>query len=172
GRRTYSRAREGKPSLGGATGAPCRALGAGVAGMRAQLVRRIILAIALLQLAYQAGFLLKGFDFIVGSLPIDDTYYYLQTAWNVPRAGFVTFDGLHQTCGLQFLWFWLLVGISVAVSSKTAFLYASLLSCVLLNALGHWPIYRIGRTLQRDSLGLALSAFWFNINLTTFRWYV
>ncbi|HEV8376961.1 MAG TPA: hypothetical protein VGR38_12090, partial [Candidatus Polarisedimenticolia bacterium] len=44
-------------------------------------VRNWLLAIALVQVAYQGFLLLKGFEFVLSRLPIDDTYYYLQVAW-------------------------------------------------------------------------------------------
>ena len=43
----------------------------------------------------------------------DDTYYYLQTAWNARHLGFVTFDGINATNGVQFLWFSILYGLIV-----------------------------------------------------------
>ncbi len=52
----------------------------------------------------------------------DDTYYYLQTAWNARHLGFVTFDGINPTNGVQFLWFSILYGLTFLADDKSAFL--------------------------------------------------
>ena len=81
------------------------------------------------------------FAFIAGGpartnafLTNDDTYYYLQTAWNARHVGFVTFDAINPTNGVQFLWFSILYGLSFLTGDKSAFLLAasSLLLCYLL----------------------------------------
>ena len=65
----------------------------------------IIVILAVVQFIVQLSLLTKGMEYAAASLIIDDTYYYLQTAWNAKVLGFVTFDGLHTTNGVQLLWF-------------------------------------------------------------------
>jgi hypothetical protein len=65
----------------------------------------IVLGVAVVQFGLQLSLLARGVEYVASSLTIDDTYYYLQTAWNTKRLGFVTFDGLHDTNGVQLLWF-------------------------------------------------------------------
>lgn len=55
----------------------------------------------------------------------DDSYYYLQPAWNFPRLGFFTFDGEHPTYGFQPLWMLLLSFLSIFSPDKIIFLRAS-----------------------------------------------
>ena len=136
------------------------------------LTRRLVVAVALLQLVYQCGLLLKGFDFIVARLPIDDAYYYLQVAWNTPRLGFVTFDGVHRTNGMQFLWSVILIVLSPFSGSRPAFLIECLVLCLCLNALCYYPLYRIGKATGRPLFTIVLALAWFNINLTHVNWYL
>ena len=53
----------------------------------------------------QLPFLFQGEEYVVGTLTNDDTYYYLQTAWNTARTGICSFDGITPTNGVQMLWF-------------------------------------------------------------------
>ena len=59
----------------------------------------IIAILAIVQFIIQVSLLTKGMEYAAVSLIVDDTYYYLQTAWNAKMLGFVTFDGLHATNG-------------------------------------------------------------------------
>ncbi|HEV8376185.1 MAG TPA: hypothetical protein VGR38_08155 [Candidatus Polarisedimenticolia bacterium] len=129
-----------------------------------------LLAVFLLQIVYQGCFFLRGLEYLVSRLAIDDTYYYLQVAWNTPRLGFVTFDGLHRTNGLQFLWNWVLTAVGAVMPSKNALLEACVGLCLLLNALCYVPIYRIGQALGRPRFAIFLAFLWLNVNLTGSRW--
>jgi hypothetical protein len=42
----------------------------------------------------------------------DDTFYYLQAAYNHPVTGFWSFDSIHPTNGVQPLWAWLLTAVA------------------------------------------------------------
>jgi hypothetical protein len=55
----------------------------------------------------------------------DDSYYYLQPAWNLPRLGFFTFDGENPTYGFQPLWMLFLSVISVFSPDRVFFLRMS-----------------------------------------------
>jgi hypothetical protein len=131
-----------------------------------------MLTVAFVQIVYQGCFLLRGLHYAVSRLAIDDTYYYLQVAWNTSRLGFVTFDGLHRTNGLQFLWIWILAVLAAVLSSKQTLFEGCLILCLLLNALCYVPIHRLARSLERPLLGLILAFAWFNVNLTSVRWWL
>lgn len=123
-------------------------------------VGRLILALALLQVSVHWVLVGRGVDFILSALTIDDTYYYLQTAWNLKRHGFATFDGIHPTNGVQFLWFWVLAGLAWFVPGKIAFLQLSLALSAAANAACHWPIWRLARSLGIPSLAVWISTLW------------
>jgi hypothetical protein len=79
----------------------------------------LTLAVAVVQFLIQLGSIAQGEDFIVTALNTDDTFYYLLTSWNLHRYGMVTFDGLHATNGVQFLWFWILAALAAVTPTKT-----------------------------------------------------
>lgn len=55
----------------------------------------------------------------------DDSYYYLQPAWNFSRSGIFTFDGEHPTYGFQPLWMVVLAILARLSPDKFFFLRAS-----------------------------------------------
>ncbi len=55
----------------------------------------------------------------------DDSYYYLQPAWNFSRSGAFTFDGEHPTYGFQPLWMIVLAILARVSPDKLFFLRAS-----------------------------------------------
>jgi len=125
-----------------------------------RLVLATLIGLALLQFIAQASVLTKGVEYTVSWLTIDDTYYYLQTAWNVKQYGFPTFDGIHSTNGVQLLWFWIVALIALFVPSKTALLFATLIACFLLNALCYLVIWKLGELMQRSILSLCMASLW------------
>ncbi len=125
-----------------------------------RLVLAVLIGLALLQFIVQASVLTKGVGYVASWLTIDDTYYYLQTAWNVKQYGFPTFDGIHSTNGVQLLWFWIVVLIALFLPSKTALLFATLIACFLLNALCYLMIWRLGELMQRSILSLCMASLW------------
>jgi len=116
---------------------------------------------AVLQFVLQLSLLARGVEYVASSLTIDDTYYYLQTAWNTKLLGFVTFDGLHATNGVQLLWFLIILALSVLVETKTDLLFATLIVTFLLNSLCYLFILALGAILKRPGLTLILSGLWF-----------
>ena len=95
----------------------------------------LLLCLAIAQLLLQASLLSNGVEYAASSLTNDDSYYYLQTAWNAKGLGFVTFDGINRTNGVQLLWFWIVFLLSAVSRTKADLLYASLGSCFALNVL-------------------------------------
>jgi hypothetical protein len=121
----------------------------------------IVLGLAVVQFALQLSLLARGVEYVASSLTIDDTYYYLQTAWNTERLGFVTFDGLHATNGVQLLWFVIILALAILVETKTALLFAALTVTFLLNSLCYLFILGLGAVLKRPGLTLVMASLWF-----------
>ena len=115
---------------------------------------------AVTQFVIQAGLLTRGQEYVAVSLIIDDTYYYLQTAWNAKVLGFVTFDGLHATNGVQLLWFGIVFLLALLAKTKTILLFATLTVNFLLNGLCYAVILKIGDVLRQPVLALLLAALW------------
>jgi hypothetical protein len=121
---------------------------------------KVLLALAIGQLGLQLLLLLQGVDHLVVSHTIDDTYYYLLTAWNTSKYGFPTFDGINPTNGVQLLWFWIVTLVSFIAPTKHALLMLTLAICFLFNALCYLPIWNIGKTLQTPTTALFIACLW------------
>lgn len=120
----------------------------------------VVIFFALVHLTIQLGLLARGVEYLAVSLVIDDTYYYLQTAWNTKLLGFVTFDGLHATNGVQLLWFAIILFLAMLAKTKTALLFATMAVSFLLNVLCYLFILKIGAVLKRPTLALFMAGFW------------
>ena len=113
-----------------------------------------------MQFFMQISLLLKGMEYVAVSLIIDDTYYYLQTAWNAKMIGFVTFDGLHATNGVQLLWFAIIYLLALLAKSKAVLLFTTLAVSFLLNGLCYLVILKIGAVLKQPVLALFMASLW------------
>ncbi|MCI0730666.1 MAG: hypothetical protein L0332_28635 [Chloroflexi bacterium] len=120
----------------------------------------VVVFLAAVQLAIQVSLLARGVEYVTASLVIDDTYYYLQTAWNTKHLGFVTFDGLHTTNGVQLLWFVIILSLAMLATTKIALLFATLAVSFLFNGLCYLVILKIGADLKRPTLALFLAGLW------------
>jgi len=120
----------------------------------------VVFFLAVAQFAIQVSLLARGVEYAATSLVIDDTYYYLQTAWNAKQLGLVTFDGIHTTNGVQLLWFSIIYLLAVMAETKTALLMVTLAVSFLLNVLCYLPILKIGAVLKRPAVALLLAGLW------------
>jgi hypothetical protein len=120
----------------------------------------IIVILAMVQFILQVSLLAKGIEYAAASLIIDDTYYYLQTAWNAKVLGFVTFDGIHATNGVQLLWFAIIFLLTMLVKTKTVLLFTTLAVSFLLNGLCYLVILKIGAVLKQPVLALFMASLW------------
>lgn len=120
----------------------------------------VIAILAIVQFIIQVSLLTKGIEYAAVSLIVDDTYYYLQTAWNARTLGFVTFDGLHATNGVQLLWFVIIFLIALLAKTKTALLLITLAVNFLLNGLCYLIILRTGTVLKQPVLALFMASLW------------
>lgn len=114
--------------------------------------------------AYIAG----GAARINAFLTNDDTYYYLQTAWNARQLGFVTFDGINPTNGVQFLWFSVLYGLSFLTNDKFAFLTMASTLGIVLTCLPYFIIWRFSSDTWQSPwslLAVVMALLWFVICL-------
>jgi hypothetical protein len=75
----------------------------------------------------------------------DDSYYYLQPAWNFSRSGIFTFDGEHPTYGFQPLWMIVLAVLARLSPDKIFFLRASVALGGLFFCLTGVALYRLTR---------------------------
>jgi hypothetical protein len=120
----------------------------------------IIVILAIVQFILQMSLLAKGEEYAAVSMIIDDTYYYLQTAWNAKVLGFVTFDGLHATNGVQLLWFAVIFLLAMLVKTKAILLFTTLAVSFLLNGFGYLVILKIGAVLKQPVLALFMASLW------------
>jgi len=120
----------------------------------------IIAILAVVQFILQVSLLTKGMEYAAVSLVIDDTYYYLQTAWNAKILGFVTFDGLHPTNGVQLLWFAIIFLLAMLAKTKAVLLFTTLTVSFVLNGLCSLIILKIGAVLKQPILALLMASLW------------
>jgi len=125
--------------------------------------RVAILALAGMALLRNIWLLAMGRNFVVSNLTIDDTYYYLGTAWNLHDFGFPTFDGVNSTNGVQFLWFWILAALRPFCSSREVFLFAALGLCAVLGSTAILLAARFGRLLAGRAAGFVAAVLIFKL---------
>ncbi len=87
--------------------------------------------------------LLGGLPRMIGAMFVDDTFYYLQPAWMLKTNGFVSFDGLHETNGVQFLWFWICSLLAALSVSKTILVYLAATATCATAAAVYFAIWRV-----------------------------
>lgn len=121
----------------------------------------IIIFLALFQFFIQISFLSEGSRFIVDHFTIDDTYYYLGTAWNLKIVGFTTFDGINRTNGVQQLWFIILYFLSFLAGTKTVFLFFALIICFIFNSLVYLFVWKISELSGQIYFSVLLGSLWF-----------
>ncbi len=131
------------------------------------LATAIPVALMLVQVALQAHQLSLGLAHVATALYRDDTFYYLLPAWNAHRLGFVTFDGIHPTNGVQLLWFAVAWLAAAAVSSKGTLALVVLAGCIAANALCHLVVLRACTAMGWRGLAPLLSLLWFAVCLST-----
>ena len=117
--------------------------------------------LAFVQFIAQTGALLKGTEYVICALTMDDTYYYLQTAWNLKNLGIPSFDGINPTNGVQILWFGVVFLLAQISHTKTGLLFLSIILCFVLNSSSFLAIWKVSETVGRPILGIYLGSFWF-----------
>lgn len=95
-------------------------------------------------------------ELIVSHFSTDDSFYYFQTAWQTTQSGFVTFDGIHATNGVHFLWFIILYALALVSPTKLVLLHAGYGAALLLVLVIYGLIWRAGTLLGDRSRVLTL----------------
>ncbi len=90
----------------------------------------------------------------------DDSYYYLQPAWDFATRHFFTFDGEHPTYGFQPLWMLVLAFQALFVPSKIAFLRAAVSLGALLYCLTGVGLHLLVRRWINGWAALLAPAVW------------
>jgi hypothetical protein len=90
----------------------------------------------------------------------DDSYYYLQPAWDFASRHFFTFDGEHPTYGFQPLWMLVLTFQALFVPTKIAFLRAAVGLGALLYCLTGVGLYLLTKRWMRGWAALLAPAVW------------
>ena len=128
--------------------------------------RALIACLGAIQFAIPLTYVAGGAARINAFLTNDDTYYYLQTAWNARHLGFVTFDGINATNGVQFLWFSILYGLTFLADDKSAFLRITSTAAVALTCLPYgifWTLADGTWKARQSLLAVGMALFWFLI---------
>ncbi len=115
----------------------------------------------LVQMLAHFAVLARGAEYLATRLTIDDTYYYLQTAWNHATLGFPTFDGVSRTNGFQFLWYLILWCAARFVPTKQSLLPVALGISAVFVALPYFFFHAVGKRYHSFALAASLSFVWF-----------
>jgi hypothetical protein len=126
----------------------------------------IIFTLMIGQLLAHNILLLKGNEYISVKLILDDTFYYLETAWNHHLLGFATFDGINNTNGFHFLWYIVVLCLSYITPEKALFLPYAIALCSLFNSLTYIFFIRISKKINSPELAIILSSLWFLANIS------
>lgn len=119
--------------------------------------------------AFQTLCLTQPLDFLIDVIfDRDDAFYYFVIARNMAETGRASFDGLHPTNGVQFLWHYILVCVAHLVPEKVAFLRAVLGVCLALNIVAGILLWELGRRLRGVMLADIALIFWAGVMIE--RW--
>lgn len=90
----------------------------------------------------------------------DDAYYYFRVSRSLAAMGVATFDGLHETNGVQLLWAGVLAVLARFVEDETLYLRAALALSVALNLVAGIGLGRLGLSLHSKTLGATAIVLW------------
>lgn len=122
-----------------------------------------ILALACVYTLYVRGNLVLAADYelLLRSIE-DDTYYYLQPAWNLKQKGMYSFDGVGKTYGFQPLWMIAVTAFAWISPDKEVFLRVTLMASVLLFIAAGVVLYRLAlKGKNHVATAIGVSVFWF-----------
>ncbi len=102
-----------------------------------------------LAVLFQILCLTRSLDFLIDVIfDRDDAFYYFVIARNMVETGRASFDGVHLSNGVQFLWHYMLVGLAYLVPEKITFLRSVLVISLMFNVLAGVLIWELGRRLR------------------------
>jgi hypothetical protein len=91
----------------------------------------------------------------------DDTFYYLQPAWNLKHKGMYSFDGVGTTYGFQPLWMIVVTALVWVSPDKEIFLRNTLLTSLILFLAAGVALYRLAaRNKNQAAAAIGVSVFW------------
>ena len=128
-----------------------------------RVVRRPSLGVILLGLAvaWQLVLAAQPYSFLSYQvLAADDAYYYFKIVRNFVRLGWVTFDGLHATSGVQLLWSVVLVPLAWAIEDRMLLVRAVLVLCAGLNLCTGLALRRLAIRLTTPLVGDCVAVMW------------
>ena len=119
---------------------------------------------------FQLVCILQPLEFLIDDIfKRDDAFYYFKIAQETARTGQPSFDGIHASNGVQFLWHYLLTGIAYLVPDKALYLRAVLGLCLAFNLLAGAMIRHLGRVLMSPRAGEIALVLWAGIMVE--RWH-
>jgi hypothetical protein len=87
----------------------------------------------------------------------DDAFYYFKIARSIAAGHGATFDGIHATSGVQYLWMGFLIPLAWVFDDPVTYLRAVLFLCIALNLIAAFLFLRLCRMVHSDILaGIAL----------------
>ena len=122
---------------------------------------KIGLFFLILALIFQIYCAIQPIKFLLEHLFVmDDAFYYFQIAQNFVNDGWVTFDGIHSSSGIQLLWGLILFMAAKFVNGDVEFLRTILFLSVLLNTVAGIMLWRLGRKLYSIEVGDLATILW------------
>jgi len=135
-------------------------------GIKMQNIKYLIFPISLLILG-TIKILYVDFPTLIDYFFVDDSFYYLNTAWNLKLYDFVTFDGINKTNGLHLLWFWTLALFQLFFNDKIHFVYGILFLCLFINLIQFYIFYTFSKLLNIRYFYYFVAISWFHLSLST-----
>ncbi len=126
----------------------------------------IVVVLFAVQLLMHLSLLLKGTEYLTTKLTVDDTYYYLLTAWNHHTVGYPSFDGVNRANGFHFFWYLVLWVSAHLVPSKHSLMLLAIGMNALFLAIPYLFFYMIGRKLRSSALAVLFSLVWFAVHIS------
>ncbi len=133
---------------------------------RRKVLRIAFVAIVIAHVAIPLATVVSGTLAITSALTIDDSFYYLLTAWHAANDGIVSFDTINTTNGVQFIWFILLYILSLISGSKELLLDAAIILSITCSTLPYLLFPHLGRLTgvsRPQALSIILAVSWFAV---------
>ncbi|HIH32375.1 TPA: hypothetical protein HA235_06745 [Candidatus Woesearchaeota archaeon] len=119
-----------------------------------------LIIILLLSGLIGAYYIFRPLDINIGSIYIDDYFYFLQTAKHIVSEGNLTFDGTNPTNGVQPLWLFIIVGLTAILKKDILVIIVSEILVLIMHIATAYLLYRILKLFNHATAGAILAAFW------------
>jgi len=122
---------------------------------------RTILILVTISFVIQLIFIfLSDKNYLITEWFTDDSYYYLQAAYNFKHYKFFTFDGINITYGFQPLWMILCTIISILSSSKSSFFYEIIIFASIIYTVTGILLFKFSSMLWKNQIKYIPSLIW------------